>query len=79
MTGLSENPQATACIACEAIRDFCNNATGTRVPDLVDGNWIRRELNIQDGKVIGEYLARLRCEEMAGRVSNREEACKLLT
>jgi len=78
MTGLSENPQATACIACEAIRDFRNHATGTRVPDLVDGNWIRRELNIHAGKVIGDYLARLRCEEMAGRVSNRDEACNFL-
>ena len=78
MVGLSENPQAVARIACEAIRDFRHHATGTRVPDLVDGNWIRRELNVQEGKVIGDYLARLRYEEMAGRVGNRDEACNFL-
>ncbi len=44
-----------------------------RIPDLVDGQWLRKTLGLQEGPAIGLALAALRREEIAGRVASRQE------
>jgi poly(A) polymerase len=44
-----------------------------RIPDLIDGRWLRKNLGMQEGSAIGLALKALRREEIAGRVANRQE------
>ncbi len=45
-----------------------------RVPDMVDGEWIRKNLGIASGPRVGELLEEVRREEIAGRVETPEDA-----
>jgi len=45
-----------------------------RIPDLVDGRWLRERLALDEGPLIGDLLKRLRRAEMAGEVRTAEEA-----
>jgi len=49
-----------------------------RIPDLVDGLWVREKLGLGEGPEVGMALEILRREEIAGRVGNAEEARKFL-
>ncbi len=60
----------------EVLRAYLDREEGGRIPDLVDGEWIRKQLGLPGGPTIGEILQRLRREEIAGRVQTREDAEK---
>ena len=49
-----------------------------RIPDLVDGDWVRRHLHLSQGADVGNCLVLLRREEIAGRVNTAEEGRKFL-
>ncbi len=70
---LSEEPPAKAVErVLPILDDFRAVAREGRVPDLVDGDWIRRELQLE-GPAVGRALDGLRQEEIAGRVRTEEE------
>lgn len=46
--------------------------------DLVDGNWLCRELKVRPGPLVGEALHALRGAEIAGRVHSTEDAREFL-
>lgn len=48
-----------------------------RVPGLVTGSWLQKELKLK-GQDVGRYLADLRKEEIAGRVLNSRQAEQFL-
>jgi len=58
--------------------DVANTQQDGRIPDLVDGDWIRRELGWSEGPAIGKALSRLRRQEIEGRVKSLAEARKFL-
>jgi poly(A) polymerase len=66
-------------LAARALADFQELERLGRIPDLVDGQWLRKTLGMQEGPAIGLALAALRREEIAGRVANRREAEAFLT
>jgi poly(A) polymerase len=45
-----------------------------RIPDLVDGDWVREHLGLAEGPDIGAALAAVRDAELAGQVTSAEEA-----
>lgn len=49
-----------------------------RIPDLVDGHWIARNLGLAPGPKLGELVAKLRAAELAGAVETPAEARKFL-
>ena len=51
---------------------------GKRINDLVDGHWLRNELGLKDGPEMTIALKLLRNAEIAGLVSNQEEARRFL-
>lgn len=72
-----EEPSASARILRPFLHDFLRYSEDGRVPDLVDGRWMRQHLGIT-GPAIGEALVALRKEEAAGRVRNVAEGRKFL-
>lgn len=49
-----------------------------RIPDLVDGHWIARNLEVAPGPELGELVAELRAAELSGAVKTPDEARKFL-
>jgi poly(A) polymerase len=62
----------------EVLRAYLELAEEGRIPDLVNGDWIRDRLGLSKGPLIGKILARLRREEIAGGVQTREDAEKFV-
>jgi len=59
------------------LRDLQQCRVQGRVPGLVTGRWLEKELQIK-GQEVGNYLAALRKEEIAGRVLNSRQAEQFL-
>jgi poly(A) polymerase len=75
---LMEEPAGTAVARITPIlNDFRTITQNGRIPDLVDGEWIKKEFGL-NGPVVGKMLGELRKEEMADRVGNSDEAKKFL-
>jgi poly(A) polymerase len=55
------------------LADFHELERQGRIPDLVDGQWLRKNLGMRQGPAIGLALAALRREEISGRVASRRE------
>ncbi len=53
-------------------------ARGGRVPDLVDGDWVRDHLGLGEGPEIGAALAAVREAELSGTVTGPDEARRWL-
>jgi poly(A) polymerase len=62
----------------EALAAFLDLQQEGRIPDLVDGRWITRNLGVAPGPELGELLAALREAELSGTVQNPDEARKFL-
>ncbi len=68
------DPTAAAALIYPLLGHYLHHRVGERIPPLVDGRWMREELGYPEGLGIGEALASLRAEEIAGRVRTTEEA-----
>ena len=71
----SQMPRNRLSAARAALRRYCHDG---RIPDLVDGDWVRRHLHLSQGADIGNCLDLLRLEEISGRVNTAEEGRKFL-
>jgi poly(A) polymerase len=60
-------------LVARTMDDFHKLQHQGRIPDLIDGRWLRENLGMQEGSAIGLALKALRREEIAGRVANRQE------
>ena len=61
-----------------ALTDYREHLRHGRIPDLVDGAWVRKHLGLSDGRRIGETLRKLRAAELSGQVKTPDEARKFL-
>lgn len=76
---LAEGPPAPAAArVLPLLQDVRECVHEGRIPDLVDGRWLREHLGLREGPGIGRALELLRREEVAGRVQSVEEARKFL-
>jgi poly(A) polymerase len=57
----------------KTLADFQALRRQGRIPDLVDGRWLRKTLGLGEGPIIGRALSALREEEIAGRVVGRQD------
>lgn len=73
-----DHPGSLVDPARDAFDDYLKHLNNGRVPDLVDGSWIRSELGVRQGRQVGRYLYQLRMAEIEGRVHSLEEGHKLL-
>ncbi|HKK00946.1 MAG TPA: hypothetical protein VJ955_02160, partial [Desulfuromonadales bacterium] len=71
----AQMPRSHLAAALTALRRYCREG---RIPDLVDGDWVRRNLLLSRGADVGKCLDFLRREEIAGRVKTAEEGRKFL-
>ncbi|AMV72331.1 cytidine-specific tRNA nucleotidyltransferase [Desulfuromonas sp. DDH964] len=62
----------------DALDAYLELRSSDRIPDLVDGHWIASCFGLQPGPQLGELVARLRQEELEGRVRKPDEARKFL-
>ncbi|WP_291318024.1 hypothetical protein [Desulfuromonas sp.] len=60
------------------LESFRTHEVGGRVPDLLNGAWLRERLKIGEGPHIGILLEKVRREEMLGRIRSRGDAEKFL-
>jgi poly(A) polymerase len=60
------------------LHDFLEYAQAGRIPDLLDGHWLRKNLGLAEGPAVGKMLEQLRREEIEGRVQTPEDAKKFL-
>ncbi len=60
-------------LVARTMDDFQKLQRQGRIPDLVDGRWLRKTLSMREGPAIGLALSALRREEIAGRVVSRQE------
>jgi poly(A) polymerase len=75
---LAEGPAALAVEQILPILDDVRAVDdGGRIPDLVDGEWVRGELGLE-GEAIGRALSSLRQAEIAGQVRSVEAAKEFL-
>ncbi|MBE0599447.1 MAG: CCA tRNA nucleotidyltransferase [Desulfuromonadales bacterium] len=71
---LAEAPPAVAFgRLLPALHDWLALQRNGRIPDLVDGHWLAEQFGLQ-GPAIGQAMAAVRQEEIAGRVRSLEEA-----
>ncbi|MDY0268011.1 hypothetical protein [Trichloromonas sp.] len=64
--------------ARRALKDYCDHLHHGRIPDLIDGAWLRERLGIDEGRMVGDCLRTLRAAELSGRVKTPKEARKFL-
>jgi poly(A) polymerase len=62
----------------EVIQSWQSIQFNGRIPTLINGDWIRRELNISEGLRIGQALKQLSELELRGEVATLEDAQKFL-
>jgi poly(A) polymerase len=74
----ADDPRRWLPEARRALKDYHNHLHHGRIPDLVDGAWVRQQLGLSDGRRIGETLRNLRAAELSGQVKTPEEARKFL-
>lgn len=74
----TDDPHRQLPEAQRALTDYRNHLQHGRIPDLVDGDWVRQQLGLSDGRRIGETLRKLRAAELSGQVKAPEEARKFL-
>jgi len=74
----ADDPRRLLPEARRALNDYHDHLRHGRIPDLVDGAWVRRHLGMNDGRMIGETLRKLRAAELSGHVKNPDEARKFL-
>ncbi|BCR04974.1 cytidine(C)-cytidine(C)-adenosine (A)]-adding enzyme [Desulfuromonas versatilis] len=58
--------------------DYLDLCSEGQVPDLLDGSWIKKNLSLKPGPVVGKLLQKVRAEEIAGRIQTREQAVRFL-
>lgn len=68
----------SAPIVSKTLRDYLDHLRNGRVPDLIDGEEVRRLLGLPAGPAVGEALDALRREEIAGRAKTPEEGRKFV-
>lgn len=73
-----DDPRRRLPEARRALKDYHDHLRHGRIPDLVDGAWLRRHLGMNDGRMIGDALRKLRAAELSGQVKTPEEARKFL-
>ena len=61
-----------------AMADYHQHVHNGRVPDLLNGSYLRSHLGITEGILVGQVLDTLRREEMEGRVCTIQEALKYI-
>lgn len=71
-------PSAAVPTILALIDDVADSLYDGRISALVDGDWMRTELDWEEGPSIGQALALVRREEIAGRVKSPAEARKFL-
>lgn len=74
----ADDPRPWLPEARRALNDYHDHLRHGRIPDLVDGVWLRRQLGLSDGRRIGETLRNLRAAELSGQVKTPDEARKFL-
>ncbi|MDX9710001.1 MAG: hypothetical protein RBT64_10660 [Trichloromonas sp.] len=74
----ADDPRSWLLDARRALTDYREHLRHGRIPDLVDGAWVRQHLVISDGRRIGETLRKLRAAELSGHVKTPDEARKFL-
>lgn len=74
----ADDPRRWLPEARRALTDYHDHLYHGRIPDLVDGAWVRQQLGLSDGRRIGETLRKLRAAELSGHVKTPEEARKFL-
>ncbi|MFA5516585.1 MAG: hypothetical protein WDA20_09890 [Desulfuromonadales bacterium] len=75
LAGLREEaPVAALAQMLPVLRAYRKHNANGRVPDLIDGIWLRENLGIGEGQAAGEALAAVRREEIAGRVRSVKNA-----
>ena len=75
---LADEPAALAVEQILPILDDVRTVTfDGRIPNLVDGDWVRKELGLE-GEAIGQALSALRHAEIAGQVCSVEAAQEFL-
>lgn len=75
---LADDPRRWLPEARRALNDYHDHLRHGRIPDLVDGAWVRQHLGLSDGRRIGEALRNLRAAELSGQVKNPDGARKFL-
>lgn len=78
LSALVESPPFTPAEGAALLRDLETVLVGGRIPDLVDGRWLCRELGLSPGPEVGRALEILRQAEIEGTVETPEQARKLL-
>jgi poly(A) polymerase len=73
-----ESPEEAAAEVLPLLHDVIDCTRGGRIPDLIDGRWVRENLGLGEGPEVGSVLEMLRREEIAGRVKSAHEARKFL-
>lgn len=69
-----QSPAASVEKILEPLGVILEGGTDCRVPDLVDGHFLRQQCRLQDGKEVGRILAALRKAEAYGEISGRQQA-----
>lgn len=75
---LDDRLRRSPALLLETLRDHLAAADGGRIPDLVDGGWMRERLGLVEGPAVGALLERLRRAEIEGGVHGRAEAERFL-
>jgi poly(A) polymerase len=57
---------------------FFEHAIDGKLPDLVDGNWLRKNFQIKAGPVVGRLMKLVEIAELKGEVSTTQDARKWL-
>jgi len=78
LSALVESPPFTPAEGAALLRDLATVMVDGRIPDLVDGRWLCRELGLSPGPEVGRALEILRQAEIEGTVATPEQARKLL-
>jgi poly(A) polymerase len=78
LSALVDSPPFTPAEGAALLRDLATVMVDGRVPDLVDGRWLCRELGLSPGPEVGRALEILRQAEIEGTVATPEQARKLL-
>ncbi|ALC16609.1 tRNA nucleotidyltransferase/poly(A) polymerase [Desulfuromonas soudanensis] len=78
LSALVEPPPFTPGEGAALLRDLATVMVAGRIPDLVDGRWLCRELGLSPGPEVGRALGILRQAEIEGTVETPEQARNLL-
>jgi poly(A) polymerase len=78
LLALVDSPPFTAAQGAALLKDLDAVIVEERIPDLVDGQWLCRELDLTPGPEVGRALEALRLAEIEGAVKTPDQARKFL-